>query len=112
MKITDLYKTEISCSSYNLDIDGTTTVTVTIKDFNNNLLNGVSVTLTVNKGKFANDTRTYTATTNSNGQISTTYTASQWGFCTFSANNANVQVFVTGFKTSTIYTKGTSTYCF
>ena len=109
MQITDLYQTKITCSTYNADIDSTNTViTVKLVDFNGAAVTNKSVTLTCDKGYFNKNgsttisgttTKSITATTNSSGEITATWTASEWGLCTFSANNNTVQVNVTGWKT-------------
>ena len=55
MIISDLYQTNITCSTYNTTIDsgnGSTTITVTVKleDFNKAPVSGKNVALTVDKG--------------------------------------------------------------
>ena len=111
MIITDLYQTKIECSTYNTNIDDDTiTVTVTLKDFNNNNVTGKNITLSCDKGFFTKCigatkqtidnvvTKSVTSITNNNGQITATWTASEWGLCTFTANNSNIQINVTGWK--------------
>lgn len=111
MIITDLYQTKIECNKYNANIDDNTiTVTVTLKDFNNNNVIGKNVTLSCDKGFFTKCigatkqvidnvvTKSVTGTTNNNGQITATWTASEWGLATFSANNAKIQCNITGWK--------------
>lgn len=115
MIISDLYQTNITCSTYNTTIDSgneSTTITVTVKleDFNKNAVTGKSVNLTVDKGYFKSVTGTNTtnysntttksvsATTKSDGIITAVYVPSDWGLCTFSANNSKIQVSVSGFK--------------
>ena len=109
MQITDLYQTKITCSTYNANIDSTDTViTVKLIDFNGNAVTNKSVTLTCDKGYFnkknstsisGTTTKSITLTTNSSGEITGTWTASEWGLCTFSTNNSNAQINVEGFKT-------------
>lgn len=108
MQITDLYQTKITCSTYNANIDSTDTViTVSLIDFNGNAVTGKSVTLTCDKGYFnkkgstaisGTTTKSITLNTDSNGQITGTWTASEWGLCTFSTNNISNQVNVKGWK--------------
>lgn len=118
MIISNLYQTKIEItqgtsgtSYYNVGINATdVTVTVTLVDFNNVAVTGKSVTLTVDKGYFTkcvgtstktitgNTTKSVTGTTDSNGKITATYTASEWGLCTFSANNNNIKIYAGGWK--------------
>ena len=108
MQINDLYQTKITCSTYNATIDSANTiVTVRLVDFNGNSVTNKSVTLTCDKGYFNKNgstsisgttTKSITATTNGSGEITATWTASEWGLCTFSANTSNIQVKVTGWK--------------
>ena len=109
MQITDLYQTKITCSTYNANIDSTNTViTVKLIDFNGNAVTNKSVTLTCDKGYFnkknstsisGTTTKSITLTTNSSGEITGTWTASEWGLCTFSTNTSHTQVIVKGYKT-------------
>lgn len=107
MIISDFYQTKIEASSYNVNIDSTATITVTLVDFNGTAVSGKSVTLTCDKGYFNNDssTKSITATTDGNGKITGTWTASEWGLCTFTTTNsfqpAHIQVNVTGWKVHT-----------
>ena len=115
MQITDLYQTKITCSTYNANIDSTDTViTVKLIDFNGNAVTNKSVTLTCDKGYFnkkgstsisGTTTKSITLTTNSSGEITGTWTASEWGLCTFSTSNssqpAHIQVNVTGWRIHT-----------
>lgn len=108
MQINDLYQTKITCSTYNANIDSTDTViTVKLVDFNGAAVTGKSVTLTCDKGYFNKNgssaisgttTKSISGTTNSSGEITATWTASEWGLCTFSANSSNIQVNTTGWK--------------
>ena len=102
MQITDLYQTKITCSTYNANIDSTDTViTVKLIDFNGAAVTNKSVTLTCDKGYFnkngstpisGTSTKSITATTDSSGEITATWTASEWGLCTFSTNTTNTQI--------------------
>lgn len=112
MQISKLYETKLECSSYNVTIDSTdTTVTLTLVDFNGSPVTNTAVTLKADKGYFtkavgkttttytdASATKTINATTDNNGKVVATWTASEWGLCTFSANNNNTQVNITGWK--------------
>jgi len=111
MQISDLYQTKITCSTYNANIDSTDTViTVKLIDFNGAAVTNKSVTLTCDKGYFNKNgstsisgttTKSITATTNSSGEITATWTASEWGLCTFSANSTKSSVKIRGFKVLT-----------
>ena len=115
MIISDLYQTNITCSTYNTTIDsgnGSTTITVTVKleDFNKSPVTTKNVTLTVDKGYFKSVTGTSTtnysntttksvsATTKSDGTITAVYVPSEWGLATFSANNTKIQIKSSGWK--------------
>ena len=97
--------TKIVASDYNPHIDSTITVTVTVKDVYDDPVENESVQVTCNIGKFTklngstiSDTQSVTGNTDSNGQFILTYTCSEWGLATFSANNMYNQIKVTGFK--------------
>ena len=97
--------TKIVASDYNPNIDSTITVTVTVKDVYDDPVENESVQVTCNIGKFTklngstiSDTQSVTGNTDSNGQFTLTYTCSEWGLATFSANNRSTQVNVTGWK--------------
>ena len=112
MQISKLYETKLECSSYNVTIDSTdTTVTLTLVDFNGSPVTNTAVTLKADKGYFtkavgkttttytdASATKTINATTDNNGKVVATWTASEWGLCTFSANNINSQIIVKGWR--------------
>ena len=107
---------DIACSSYNPTIDGTVTVTVTVKDVYGDAVSGEEVTVTASEGNFTayNGTAitgasTHTGTTDSNGQFTLTYTASVWGLITFTAPNVSTQIKVKGYKTVSL-TNGTLYY--
>ena len=97
--------TDISVSNYNPTIDGTVTLTVTVKDVYGDAVSGESVLVTASAGNFTKyngstitGASSYTGTTNSSGQFTLTYACSEWGLITFSANNTSIQIRVTGFK--------------
>ena len=111
--ITDYMVTSISCNDYNPTIDGTVTLTVTVKDVYGDAVSGESVLVTASAGNFTKyngstitGASSYTGTTNSSGQFTLTYTCSEWGLITFSANNENIQIKVTGWKQIIV-----NTYC-
>lgn len=105
-----LYKTQIDCSTYEPQIDSTNTIiTVTIYDFNNQVVNGATVNISVDKGvltKKQNNTtssnlsnvKTASMTTGSNGVVQFTYKANEWGFANISVNNSNIKLFVSGWQ--------------
>ena len=97
--------TDISVSNYNPTIDGTVTLTVTVKDVYGDAVSGESVLVTASAGNFTKyngstitGASSYTGTTNSSGQFTLTYTCSVWGLITFSAKNHKAQISVTGWK--------------
>ena len=97
--------TIIECSDYNPNIDSTITVTVTVKDVYGDAVSGESVTVTASEGTFTQlngsditSDSSVTGTTNSSGQFTLTYTCSEWGLITFSANNTSNQINVVGWK--------------
>ena len=97
--------TNITASNYNPQIDSTVTVTVTVTDVYGDPVANKYVTTTCNIGKFTklnnqtiSDTQSVTTQTDSNGEISLTYTCSEWGLVTFSANNYHDQINVAGWK--------------
>jgi len=108
--LSDIYQTKIEASNYNVSIDSTDNViTVTLLDFNNQPVTNKSVTLTCDKGYFTKKgstnisgktTKSVSVNTDSNGKITATWTASEWGLCTFSANSNKVQINVKGCRTS------------
>ena len=99
--------TKIVASDYNPNIDSTITVTVTVKDVYDDPVENESVQVTCNIGKFTklngstiSDTQSVTGNTDSNGQFALTYTCSEWGLATFSANNVKIQINVGGYRTT------------
>lgn len=117
MIISDLYQTKIEIVQgdtttpyYNVNIDSTdVTVIVSLIDFNGENVKRKNVTLTVDKGTIssvktgytgtiASGGKSVTGTTGDDGKFKVTYTASEWGLCTFTANNSNIQLRVTGWK--------------
>ena len=103
----DNYKiTNIKCSDYNPSIDGNITVTITVNDVYGDSVEGENVTVTATEGTFTQldgssitAAATVTGTTNSSGQFTLTYTCSEWGLITFSANNNYAQIKVKGWRT-------------
>ena len=94
MIISSLYQTTISTSSTNMNNGSTITVKATLKDFNNKAVVGKSATITCDVGKLGNGKKIFTANTNNNGEISTTFTCSEFGLATLSCNNVSTQVFI------------------
>ena len=97
--------TDISVSNYNPTIDGTVTLTVTVKDVYGDAVSGESVLVTASAGNFTKyngstitGASSYTGTTNSSGQFTLTYACTEWGLITFSANNRAIQAHVTGWR--------------
>ena len=90
--ITDLYNYSISCSNYNPTIDTDISVTVKVTNQAGNPVVGHTVSILKNNSSWKS------GTTGSNGEFTTTYTCSEWGLITFSANNRSTQVNVIGFK--------------
>ena len=97
--------TKIVASDYNPNIDSTITVTVTVKDVYDDPVENESVQVTCNIGKFTklngstiSDTQSVTGNTDSNGQFTLTYSCTEWGLITFSANNKSTQIKVKGWK--------------
>ena len=92
VQITDLYNYEITASDYNVDIDGSVTLTVRVTNQSGAGVTGVSVPVSKNGVNWQS------GITGVNGYFNLTYTASEWGIVTFSAGNASVQVNVKGWK--------------
>lgn len=96
-----MYNIKISCkdendnASYNIDIDTDVTITATVLDFNGEPVIGKSLTI-----YYDDETSIYTGTTNSNGQISITYTCTDWGVHTFLIETFSTSVNVTGWRTA------------
>ena len=98
--------TSITPSNYNPAINGTLTVTVTVKDVYGDAVSGEEVTVSASGGAFTalngssiTGASSVTGTTNASGQFTLTYTCSVFGLITFTANNTQVQVKVGGWKT-------------
>ena len=97
--------TNIECSDYNPTIDDYITVTITVNDVYGDSVEGENVTVTATEGTFAQlngsditSASTVTGTTNSSGQFTLTYSCTEWGLITFSANNVTTQIRVAGFR--------------
>ena len=108
--------TNIEASNYNPSIDGNITVTITVTDVFGDAISNESVTVTASEGNFTQlngsditAASSVTGTTNSSGQFTLTYTCSEWGLVTFSANNNSTQIKVQGFRTLSL-TNGTLYY--
>ena len=101
--ITDLYNYSISCSNYNPTIDTDISVTVKVTNQAGNPVVGHTVSILKNNSSWKS------GTTGSNGEFTTTYTCSEWGLTTFSANNNSTQIKVQGFRTLSL-TNGTLYY--
>ena len=107
--------TDISVSNYNPTIDGTVTLTVTVKDVYGDAVSGESVLVTASAGNFTKyngstitGASSYTGTTNSSGQFTLTYSCTEWGLITFSANNTNTQINVQAIQVQYISTSSKS----
>lgn len=105
--------TSISASDYNPTIDGTVTLTVTVKDVYGDPISGEEVGVTCSGGSFTGyngdsitSTQDYTGTTNASGQFTLTYSCTVWGLITILAGNSSTQLRVGGWKTITL-TNGT-----
>ena len=97
--------TNIEASDYNPSIDGNITVTITVNDVYGDAIEDENVTVTATEGTFTQlngsditSASSVTGTTNSSGQFTLTYSCTEWGLITFSANNMYNQIKVTGFK--------------
>ena len=100
--------TSVECSDYNPSIDDDITVTITVTDVYGDAISGETVTVTASEGTFTElngstitAAASVTGTTNSSGQFTLTYSCTEWGLITFSANNKTTQVKVGGYKTTT-----------
>ena len=94
--ITKLYNTKISCSKYNLKITDSIIVTVKLIDFNNNPVRDEEVLLTTDGGEFINKQKSYTGTTNSDGEVEVKYTPTDWGTYNLMCNDTNIVINVRG----------------
>ena len=100
--ITDLYNYSISCSNYNPTIDTDISVTVKVTNQAGNPVVGHTVSILKNNSSWKS------GTTGSNGEFTTTYTCSEWGLITFSANNTNTQINVQAIQVQYIQTTSKS----
>lgn len=115
--------TSISASDYNPTIDGTVTLTVTVKDVYGDPISGEEVEVTCSGGSFTGyngdsitSTQDYTGTTNASGQFTLTYSCTVWGLITILAGNSSTQLRVGGWKTitltnGTLYVNGETRVC-
>ncbi len=110
--LSKVYKTQIDSTTYEPAIDSDDNeITIKLLDFNNEPVKNEKVVVTCDKGKFIqyrrnssvtkikNGSSSYTGTTGSNGEFYLKYEASEWGFVNIVANNMNVKLFVTGWRT-------------
>ena len=103
--------TNIEASDYNPTIDTNITITITVNDVYGDAISDETVTVTASEGTFTQlngsditSASTVTGTTNSSGQFTLTYTCSEWGLITFSANNTNTQINVQAIQVQYIQT--------
>ena len=101
----------LECDEYNPNIDGTVTLTVTAKSVYGNPIEDMEIPVTCSDGNFTElngssitGASTVTGTTDSNGEFTLTYTCSEWGLITFSANNTNTQINVQAIQVQYIST--------
>ena len=99
----------LECDEYNPNIDGTVTLTVTAKSVYGNPIEDMEIPVTCSDGNFTElngssitGASTVTGTTDSNGEFTLTYSCSEWGLITFSANNSVIQIRVVGCKATTV----------
>ena len=90
------YQYQITASNYNLTIDSEVDITVQVIDYAGDPVVGETVEV------LKNNTSWQSGTTDSNGSFTLAYTCSEWGLVTFSANNASIQVNVTGWREITV----------
>lgn len=95
----NLVHTIIDSSTYNLDINNSCTVTVTLLDYNNNPISNRSTTITCTDGTLNDSSSSYTASTDNNGQIQVTYKAENWGLHYLECNNESIGIWIIGKKT-------------
>ena len=100
--INDLYNYNITCSNYNPTIDTDISVTVKVTNQAGTAVTGQTVNILKNNSAWRN------GVTDSNGEFTTTYTCSEWGLTTFSANNKSIQVCVDGWRLLSGYTEQSS----
>ena len=107
--------TSIECSDYNPNIDNSITVTITVTDVYDDAISGESVTVTASEGNFTQlngsnitNASSVTGTTNSSGQFTLTYSCTEWGLITFSANNESTHIKVQSVQIQHISTSSKS----
>ncbi len=113
MIMNELYKTQLVADKYNLLLDGVNNklvLVVKLLDYNNQPVTGKSVKVSVTDGYFTRSegggtydyggtsTKTVTNTTDSKGEFTVYYTATERGIVTFTANESLLQVQVKGWK--------------
>lgn len=89
------YRIELTASSYNVTIDGTVTLTCTVKNIFGQAVSGYEVQLYKNGTSLGSS---YNGITNNQGIVTFTYTCSTWGLIDFSIKDVHCQVNVKGFK--------------
>lgn len=92
MILSRLYHTDIDCNKYNLRINETINVTITLTDFNEMPVKNTQVNVSCSNGTLSNNN----GITNSNGQVILTYTPAKWGIDTIHCNGTSIQVNVRG----------------
>lgn len=86
------YNVKLEASSYNVNIDGSVTLTATLIDKVGNPIPYQPVTL------YRNGSSLNSGITNANGVVTFTTTCTSWGIIDFSVNNVHCQVDVTGWR--------------
>lgn len=103
MKITELYEIKISTNENTINTNDIITLTINLIDFNKNSVANKSVTVSCELGKFNNNTKNITGTTDTNGIFTVEYTGVDSGLETITVNKiTNYQFFVRGWKEVTI----------
>ena len=83
---TNFKKITIESSNYNPDIDSDITITITVKDQNDEGVANWTVPLKIDGTSISN------IVTSENGVVTYTYTCSTWGLHTFHVNENNIQI--------------------
>ena len=97
MILSDLYVTDISCNTYNMSIENTLKVTVTLTDYNDEPIVGKEVSVFTSNGVFLeSDSKGFVGETDDDGVVEVTYKPSDWGNHIISSNDSSVQVHVVG----------------
>ena len=106
--IEKIEKIELTANNYNPTIDSNVTISAHFTDIDGNNISGRTVQLCLNGTSLG---ESYSATTNSSGIATFTYTCTTWGVQDFSVENVHCQVRVTGWKSinvnnGTLYVNG------